>query len=206
MWKCKHCLKEFDLAKSIEKANHSRWCDLNPKRAQYSEQARNVQLARGKKVKYSEEHRKKISQATKENWKAGKYVGQKHTPEAKLKISDAARKSKHRRLLKSCRDYLTKDGQIIKLDSSWEQELAIRMDALEIRWDRPEEPLIWIDASGKQRHYFPDFWLPDFQIFLDPKNPAAFEKQHEKITWLLSNRNDIVFLRTLEECKTFSPP
>ena len=32
MWKCKHCEKEFDFEKTSDKANHSRWCDKNPKR------------------------------------------------------------------------------------------------------------------------------------------------------------------------------
>jgi len=31
MWKCKHCNEEFDINKS-QRANHSRWCDKNPKR------------------------------------------------------------------------------------------------------------------------------------------------------------------------------
>lgn len=32
MWVCKHCNKEFDFSNTSEKANHSRWCDDNPKR------------------------------------------------------------------------------------------------------------------------------------------------------------------------------
>jgi len=32
MWKCKHCLNEFNLSTKSEKANHSRWCIKNPKR------------------------------------------------------------------------------------------------------------------------------------------------------------------------------
>lgn len=31
MWKCKHCNKTFDFKTTSEKANHSRWCDENPK-------------------------------------------------------------------------------------------------------------------------------------------------------------------------------
>ncbi len=32
MWKCKHCNKDFDFKVTSEKANHSRWCESNPKR------------------------------------------------------------------------------------------------------------------------------------------------------------------------------
>ena len=34
MWKCKHCEQEFDFDNS-GKANHSRWCDKNPKKDEY---------------------------------------------------------------------------------------------------------------------------------------------------------------------------
>lgn len=31
-WKCKYCEQEFNFTLTSEKANHSRWCDKNPKR------------------------------------------------------------------------------------------------------------------------------------------------------------------------------
>ena len=31
MWKCKHCNNTFDYERTTEKANHSRWCERNPK-------------------------------------------------------------------------------------------------------------------------------------------------------------------------------
>jgi hypothetical protein len=32
MWNCKHCNKGFNYTRTTEKANHSRHCDLNPKK------------------------------------------------------------------------------------------------------------------------------------------------------------------------------
>lgn len=32
MWECKHCKQKFDFVNTSEKANHSRWCEQNPKR------------------------------------------------------------------------------------------------------------------------------------------------------------------------------
>ena len=32
MWTCKHCQNEFDFTTISQKANHSRWCESNPKR------------------------------------------------------------------------------------------------------------------------------------------------------------------------------
>ena len=31
MWICKYCKKEFDFESKTEKANHTRWCDKNPR-------------------------------------------------------------------------------------------------------------------------------------------------------------------------------
>ena len=35
MWSCKHCNKLFEFIKTADKANHSRWCDANPKISDY---------------------------------------------------------------------------------------------------------------------------------------------------------------------------
>lgn len=35
MWQCQHCNKQFNFTKTADKANHSRWCDQNPKFQHY---------------------------------------------------------------------------------------------------------------------------------------------------------------------------
>lgn len=37
MWRCKHCNKDFDFDRTTDKANHSRWCDENPKAKLFKE-------------------------------------------------------------------------------------------------------------------------------------------------------------------------
>lgn len=90
------------------------------------------------------------------------------------------------------------------LDSSWEELLAKRLDKLDLRWERPKEPLVWIDQAGNNRNYFPDFYLIDHGIYLDPKNPYAYEQQREKIQWLKTNRQDVVFLLSEDEICDYS--
>lgn len=67
------------------------------------------------------------------------------------------------------------------LDSEWEKELAIFLDKKKILWDRPKDPIIWKDSNNKQRKYFPDFFIPKFNLFLDPKNPICCFQQKEKL-------------------------
>lgn len=57
----------------------------------------------------------------------------------------------------------------IKLDSRYELEVAKSLDENNIRWERPK-PLLYKRDDGKDHRYYPDFYLPDFNIYLDPKN------------------------------------
>lgn len=38
MWTCKHCKKRFSYTSTSDKANHSRWCEDNPKRNNWNAQ------------------------------------------------------------------------------------------------------------------------------------------------------------------------
>lgn len=72
----------------------------------------------------------------------------------------------------------------IQMDSGWEVELAQYLDLHSIKWIRPSESLLWKDEEGKSHRYFPDFYLPVLQIFLDPKNQFAAQKQATKLAYL----------------------
>ena len=206
MWTCKHCNVTFNFDNRSLKANHSRWCDDNPKSKDFREKARFLAMNASNAYKekgVSLETREKLRQHRlgKPSW----FSGKKHSVESLEKIKIAANNSKHRRLLRSTQEYVKIDGSIVLLDSSWEVALAKRLDSLDIKWERPEEPLEWIDQNNKFRNYFPDFYLVDYKVYLDPKNNEAMRKQKEKIDWILSNRTDVIFLLSLEECKNFNP-
>jgi hypothetical protein len=76
----------------------------------------------------------------------------------------------------------------ILLESSWELTVAILLDDLHIKWERPS-PMRWIDSNGKQHLYYPDFFLPDHAIYLDPKNPYCMDQQAEKMQIISSMIN-----------------
>ena len=207
MWICQHCNNSFEFINASQKANHSRWCSLNPKRNEYIEnliKKNNIGLMikakqksgisnqfvkakwEGKPIQHSMKNKKQI------------HPFKHHTEETKQHLRDKALASNHRRLRKGMVEY-----KGIMLDSSWELELAKRLDSLEIKWIRPK-PLKWQDSAGDYHNYFPDFYLEDFNLFLDPKNPAAYENQKEKIIILHNTYSNIKILRTLDECKNFN--
>jgi hypothetical protein len=48
-----------------------------------------------------------------------------------------------------------------------------------------------LDSTGKQRNYYPDFYLPEHDLYLDPKNPYAMKQDLEKMTAIASKVNII---------------
>lgn len=205
MWTCKHCRQTFTDLTTSQKANHSRWCDLNPKKVSYLNTLQNT------RSNHTAESRKKQGESVKQCWKDGRFNREKpfvqtffkHTEETKQQIKEKALASDHRRLVKSTREYTKKDGTVILLDSSWEEALARRLDELNINWVRPG-PIKWIDDTGTSHNYFPDFYLTDYDLYLDPKNPMARLNQKKKLDVLTKTITNLIIIKTLDECKQFS--
>lgn len=205
---CKHCGKSFDTSDKPNgwMANHSRWCDSNPKRKMYVDRLENARVAK------TEEGRKLAAEKVREHHKNGTYdeaykfnrenppfKGREHSKASKEKIRDAALASKHRRLKKGVINY-----KGVTLDSSWELALAQRLDELNIKWERPS-PLQWVDIEGLTHNYFPDFYLPDYDLYLDPKNPHAFRVQKKKVDIISETYPNVVWIKSLEECQQYKP-
>lgn len=202
-FKCKHCHQVFDVTDTAAgwQANHSRWCDKNPKQQKYKEEARSRHFKNINSKESIQKRSKSISNAH----KRGCYdhidlrsfsLGRKHSEVTKKIISEKARKSTHRRLKKFVVEY---NGQLF--DSNWEVTLAKRLDELNIRWIRPK-PLKWIDSKQLERNYFPDFYLIDYDLYLDPKNKYCREIQKEKLDYI-SKRYNLRILNSNEECEQF---
>ncbi len=68
----------------------------------------------------------------------------------------------------------------VLLESSWEVQIAQYLVDSDIKWIRPKF-IKWKDSFGKTRRYFPDFYLTDYNIYLDPKNPYCIKKDEEKL-------------------------
>lgn len=67
----------------------------------------------------------------------------------------------------------------VVLESSWELKLAKWLDFNEIEWERPKS-IKWNDKE-KIRHYYPDFYLPKYNLYLDPKNPYCMKVDERKM-------------------------
>lgn len=117
------------------------------------------------------------------------WSGKSHSLETKKKISESALKSSHQRVTSRSITFKKKDGTVVFLDSSYEQLLAEILERNDISWIRPK-PFKWTDSDGKIHNYFPDFFLTDFNIYLDPKNEFVLKRDEDKIRRVISE-NDI---------------
>lgn len=128
--------------------------------------------------------------------------GKPHTAESKTKLSALALENKYQRKSKRSHEFVDKLGRVFIFDSSWEDALAIRLDELNLEWTRPSPIKYTID--GKSRNYFPDFYLPDYDLYLDPKNSYCCEQQKEKLV-AVSKLIKLEIITSKDDCKNWSP-
>ncbi len=92
------------------------------------------------------------------------------------------------------------------LDSTYEVKLAQVLDNLLIQWIRPKR-VPYSDLTGKLRSYTPDFYLPDYNVYLDPKNdflinnvnPSLGFKDSDKIRLVTEQNNMCVHILSLDQ-------
>ena len=100
---------------------------------------------------------------------------QKHSVETKQKLSEIRANALNANAFYSKRE--SYNG--VTLDSSYESKVARSLDDNNIKWIRPKS-LKW-DDNGQIRLYIPDFYLIDYDVYLDPKNDFLIKKDARKI-------------------------
>lgn len=132
---------------------------------------------------------KEISDRTKEKLRKAA-LGKKHSKETRKKMSETHKKrgwGGHTK--KNSKRYKRKDGSTIFLQSSYEVSVAEELDRNNVEWIRPK-PLTY----GDGRSYYPDFYLPQYDVYLDPKNGYLIDVDSEKISQVQEENNVIVLI------------
>lgn len=73
------------------------------------------------------------------------------------------------------------------LESSYEYKVAVELDNHHIIWNRPKG-LKYI-LENKQRTYLPDFYLVEYNVYLDPKNEYLIIQDQQKIECVKEQNN-----------------
>ena len=116
-------------------------------------------------------------------------------------------KKKKRGLWSKRSDYVTTEGRTVSMDSTWEVACAKRLDELGIKWMRnPNIKLKYLTRSHRVRNYIPDFYLPDYDIYLEIKGywtePAKWKMRDIMVRY----PGKIRLLESLEDISKLSKP
>jgi hypothetical protein len=68
----------------------------------------------------------------------------------------------------SLRGYIKADGSVVKLRSTWELSLVNYLDAMSILYEYELAKFSYV-FEGKVRTYIPDFYLTDYNVYLEVK-------------------------------------
>lgn len=94
--------------------------------------------------------------------------------------------------------YQSQSAGKVWLESSYEVEVAKELDKNGVNWLRPKY-LPYKDEYGVSRKYYGDFYLNDYDVYLDPKNSYLIGKDREKIERVKTQNNVKIFILTREE-------
>lgn len=71
-------------------------------------------------------------------------------------------------------------GNLTKVNGSWELLVANYLSDHNIKWTNQINELFIYPFKGKDRRYYPDFYLPDYDKYIEVK---GYERERDKIKW-----------------------
>lgn len=78
--------------------------------------------------------------------------------------------------------------------------MAERLDALGIKWIRnPSIKLKYLTRSRRVRNYIPDFYLPDYDLYIEVKGYWTDAARHKMKSVQINNDVKILILESLDE-------
>ena len=161
MYNCKYCGKECKNPNSLR--NHERCCKQNPNR--FIPQGMLGKTSWSKGLKKEQDIRLKLQGEKQSKTKKGK-PNHPQTEETKLKLRQHALKqglggfNMHR---------IKYEVNGVQVDSSYEKVVAESLTENNINWERAKR-FKYKDLTNKVHYYTPDFYLPEYNVYLDPKN------------------------------------
>lgn len=189
---CRFCKRSCKNANSLR--NHERLCKQNPLRelpTLPTKRADPTKLGWSKGLtKETDDRVATMAKKLKDSYLSGKNTprsGFTHSEAEKMHLSNIA-KEQHYETHFGRKRVFEYNG--CKFISSYEVEVAKSLDLHKIKWVQPKR-VPYKDPTGKLHYYTPDLYLPDYNIYLEPKNdylinnvnPKLGYKDTDKIRW-----------------------
>lgn len=222
---CSYCSKPLPYDKRINKYCNSTCAGFAQKPRKHTEETkRKISESVRKLPNYSRKHSKNnnhnYNRRTKMNiyyyeclvckklW-ISRYIDSRKTCSDECKNKYLSKIAKKNLLLKgnknkNSRWYSSPIAGDVFLESSWEQILAEDLDKNNIKWYRPNIPFYWLDKDEKLKRYYPDFYLIDYDLYIDPKNPYLATLDQYKIDFVRNKYNLKLLIITNEKDLNFN--
>jgi len=173
---CVYCEKECQTQSSLH--NHMRRCSNNPDRImeQLTEDGRQKIIDKNKKRVWTDDQRKNHSTSMK------KAVVE--NPESYTSLNVCGRTK-------------VEDYKGEKFHGKWEVEFAQWLDANNIRWIRKVSPIQYF-WNNDWHSYFPDFYLPEFDYFIEVK---GFETKRDRCKWEAVEKLQVIKKKEIEQIR-----
>lgn len=201
---CQFCGKECKNGNSL--VNHERYCKNNPNRKLMPSTSgtKRSKPAWNKGLTKETDERIRLSaiksgERVQEYYAThkGSFKGKHHSEETKEKLRQIALEHEQEKHFRRRCD-IEYNG--FKFHSTYESSLAENLDENHIKWIQPKR-MPYRDLENKLHYYTADFYLPDYDIYLDPKNdflinninPYFGYKDVDKIKWVME-QNDVKIL------------
>lgn len=195
---CQYCQRSCKNLNALKQ--HECRCKLNPNRISldYYKTRDNSKCGWNKGLtKETDERVAKHSQYLKEYYLThnSSFKGKHHSEKSKQKLSKIALENNYQDHFGSHKSYNYKG---IKFISSYEVKVAESLDLNGIKWIKPKSGIFkYKDFKGKLHSYTPDFYLPEYNVYLDPKNeyllthinPTLGYSDIDKINWVMTQNN-----------------
>ena len=159
---CKYCRKECKNNNSLR--NHERLCKSNPEHqlTWFADKEWQKRKGTNQYIKAKQEG-KPIPKYPK---RSSPWLGKHHTEETKRKISEKLSINNHGGRCK----WYNYNG--IWVQGTWELSIAKKLNNFQISWKKTKEleyTLKYIDDNTKEHTYNPDFYLQEYDCFLEIK-------------------------------------
>lgn len=194
---CKYCGKVCKNKNSL--AQHELRCKANPNRIAICNNLKNQGWSKGLTAETDERvNRSKVNMHKYYETHHGPMLNKHHSEETKKKLSQMALANKIEDRFGSHKSYIYCGVRFI---SSYEVVVAKSLDSYGVKWIKPSR-LKYTDSTGKKHHYTADFYLPEFDVYLDPKNdylinhvnPVLKYSDVDKIKWVAEQNNVKIFI------------
>jgi len=123
--------------------------------------------------------REKIAERTRQAWRDGKFDG--------VRVGQC-KWFEHKR----------QDGTTVKVQGTWELAFVEWADGQGLTYDCHRGRIKYVDEAGKERSYYPDFYVHDWEAYVDVKNDYHFGLQRNKFDYVRRSNPDMKLVVLLE--------